>query len=92
MEDGRYHWRKQKSSSGPDVVGNATSGGSATKSNDHEGGNGDAEADEFDAKLEKRRAHRADMKQNALSKPDRLVDVQLTGGIKRTPIRERSGV
>ena len=56
-------------------LGNATSGGSSNKSNDHEGGNGDEEAGEFDAKLEKRRKHRADMKQNTLSKLDRLVDV-----------------
>ena len=56
-------------------LGNATSGGSSTKSDDHEDGNVYEEADEFDAKLEKRRKHRADMKQNTLSNLDRLVDV-----------------
>ena len=72
MEDERYHWRKQLN---PDFVGNATSGDSSTKSNDHEDGNGDEEAEDCDAKLEKRRKHRADMKQNNLPKLDRLVDV-----------------
>ena len=72
MDDERCHWRKQY---GPDFVGNATSGGSSTKSNGHEGGNGDEEADDFDAELEKRRKHRPAMKQNTLSKLDRLVDV-----------------
>ena len=72
MEDERYHWRKQHD---PDFIGSlsAMSGGSSTKSKDHEGGDGDDDADKFDAKLEKRRKHRADMKQKALSKPDRLV-------------------
>ena len=71
MEDERYHWRKQHD---PDFVGNATSGGSSAKSNDHEGGHRDDEADTFDAKLEKTRKHRPDMKQNTLSKLDRLAD------------------
>ena len=52
MEDERYHWRKQHD---PDFIGSATSGGSSTKSKDREGGNVDDGADEFDAKLEKRR-------------------------------------
>ena len=76
MEDERYYcsWRKQND---PDFVGNAAGGGSSTKSDGHGGGNGDevAEEDEFDAKLETRRKHRADMKQNTLLQPDRLVDV-----------------
>ena len=72
MEDKRYHWRKQHD---PDFVGSATSVGSSTKSNDHESGNENEEAEKCDAKLEKRRKHRADMKQTTLSKLDRLVDV-----------------
>ena len=59
MEDERYHWQKQHD---PDFVGSATSGGSSTKTKDHEGSDGDEEADEFDAKLEKIRKHRAIMK------------------------------
>ena len=48
----------------PDSVGSTTSAGSSTGTEDHAGGDGNAEADKFDAKLEKRRKHRADMKRN----------------------------
>ena len=72
MEDERYHWRKQHDLGS---VGSTTSAGSSSKPKGYEGGDGDGKAGEFDAKLEKRRTHRAIMKQNALSKLDRLVDV-----------------
>ena len=62
----------------PTFVLSATSGGSSsetTQTTEPEGGGGDEEADGFNAKPEKRRKHRAEMKQNAVFKLDRLVDV-----------------